>query len=545
MSTTALLLFAAAHAAPDGIVPIQGAITEAEGPVTGARAVRVTLWSNAARATDLWHDDFSVDFVDGAFALTLGTGAPLDLALFSGNPDLHLGVQLIGDPESSLVPVGYAPRAAAAANADRLGGLDPSAYRLSATPIAFSTLTGVPGQIATGTAFDAAVQALTYGPHNVSAATTAITGQAGFTTAVQGLSYGPDDLSALTTSLSSAFEPLGASVAIGRLPVGSGSATTVARTDDPRFPAARMSALRVASAGNFAVVGGTRVTTLNGVDRHTAGRGLNLVVIDRTTHAFVSSAVYDTEGSASASTSFAAALDALDSTKFVVITASDAWTTQLGTSAKTALRRCGATNYTSSPFANDGYVLVGICGRGTGTGFENRTRTETLDHTLTLAGGEVLAPVQRRPGFHYVNCGTGAFAETAGFTNASCPNLSFQTNGGPVMFHISLGLNDDIGIGSPEVIRFGCRIRLDQGTSVEQVILLGLQWHYNVHNVDFLYSYSTIAALPGGAHTARLECLADRAGSSNMHAGLQNGWETPSQSGNALQNTFGAIELGW
>jgi hypothetical protein len=114
--------------AATGLIPVQGALVDAGGaPVSGTHTVHVTLWHDDAATTPAWEADQTVAFADGAFATNLS----VDLSLFSLHPDLSLSLRLDGGADSGRVPVGWAPRAAWAADAGTLGGELPAAFARS------------------------------------------------------------------------------------------------------------------------------------------------------------------------------------------------------------------------------------------------------------------------------------------------------------------------------------------------------------------------------------------------------------------------------
>ena len=127
----ALALMAAlpAQAAPDGVIPVQGRLTDADGQVIDETLdVRFALYDAPDAAVPVWEDAFPVTFDRGSFTARLGAdGGTLDLALFAGGPEIWLGVTIADDVEMDLVPLGHVPYAAwaeRAGDADTVGGRD-------------------------------------------------------------------------------------------------------------------------------------------------------------------------------------------------------------------------------------------------------------------------------------------------------------------------------------------------------------------------------------------------------------------------------------
>lgn len=102
--------------------PVQGHVTDTAGvPLQGTRSVILRLYTSPATpaAEAPWSETDSVAFQDGAFQTALGDGVAVPENLLTG--DLWLGVTVAG-VESERVAVGWAPRAAYAADAGRVGG---------------------------------------------------------------------------------------------------------------------------------------------------------------------------------------------------------------------------------------------------------------------------------------------------------------------------------------------------------------------------------------------------------------------------------------
>ncbi len=108
-----------ALAAPNGVIPVQGALTDGSGaPVEGVHSVTFQLWASSSATTALWEDDLNVAFSGGAFAAQLGADEILDLALLNDAPALHVSVGLTGGAPSERLAIGWSPLAVRAAFAD-------------------------------------------------------------------------------------------------------------------------------------------------------------------------------------------------------------------------------------------------------------------------------------------------------------------------------------------------------------------------------------------------------------------------------------------
>jgi hypothetical protein len=113
-----------AQPAINGVVPVQGHLTDASGlPIDGDTDVTFTLY---AGTDTLWSDQLTVDVVDGSFTVYLGDGdEALDLRMFADNPAVELGVAIGTDAELGrieLAHAAYAAYAEVAGEAEMLGG---------------------------------------------------------------------------------------------------------------------------------------------------------------------------------------------------------------------------------------------------------------------------------------------------------------------------------------------------------------------------------------------------------------------------------------
>ena len=134
-----------------------------------------------------------------------------------------------------------------------------------------------------------------------------------------------------------------------------------------------------------------------GTRLHTPTTGWSVLVLNRTTAAVVSHNTYNTYSSSANATAMAAALDALGTDRVVVCYTYDEPRTNVYNNATliTAMERCGATAAAIGNIKNRGaYILVGIPGRGAGTGYEKYAGAFSSDpaawvsYTLQLVKGE-------------------------------------------------------------------------------------------------------------------------------------------------------------
>lgn len=129
-------------------VPVQGLLIGSDGRVlSGTHAVHVAVWAEAAATgTPLWEGDTTVALEQGLFSASLDI-TPSVLA----TPSIWLTLAVDGGAPSESVPVGWAPRAAFAANADTVDGKHADEFRASTWVPAWADLTGAPSA-ATGLA---------------------------------------------------------------------------------------------------------------------------------------------------------------------------------------------------------------------------------------------------------------------------------------------------------------------------------------------------------------------------------------------------------
>lgn len=110
----------------------------------------------------------------------------------------------------------------------------------------------------------------------------------------------------------------------------------------------------------------TRYITLNGTKIHeSSSRGLTLSIINRSDMKVVSHTNYDVYSNETNCNNLATALNAIDSTKIVILTSYDA--IRINAALSTAIQRCGGSDY----IVTDGrvpYALIGIPGIGKNQG---------------------------------------------------------------------------------------------------------------------------------------------------------------------------------
>jgi len=109
--------FLVAAGAPEvpNLINYQGRLTDASGNLLDGAGYSITfnLYSAASGGTALWTETHpNVTVTKGYFSVLLGSIKPLELALFTENPELYLGVTVANDPEMTprhrLVSVPYA-----------------------------------------------------------------------------------------------------------------------------------------------------------------------------------------------------------------------------------------------------------------------------------------------------------------------------------------------------------------------------------------------------------------------------------------------------
>ncbi len=146
-----------AEAAAPPLVPVTGYLTDDAGtPIDGNTTLHLKLYPAASGPTTLWTETQDVDVVNGQFTVYLGDQSALGLDLFRDNATVFLGMTVgTGAEMSPRFEVATSPFAAYAQycdDAERLGGLDASEYRLVTDPVQWSDLLAVPNGLADGDA---------------------------------------------------------------------------------------------------------------------------------------------------------------------------------------------------------------------------------------------------------------------------------------------------------------------------------------------------------------------------------------------------------
>lgn len=94
------------HAGPPPEVPVQGVITDNRGiPLDGFQQIIFSIYDQSEAGNQLWTEEQTVDVVNGLFTTHLVVG----IAVFRDNPELWLGVQVVGDEEGKRVKLRQTP----------------------------------------------------------------------------------------------------------------------------------------------------------------------------------------------------------------------------------------------------------------------------------------------------------------------------------------------------------------------------------------------------------------------------------------------------
>lgn len=151
----AMLAPFAAEAASPSLIPVTGYLTDDTGvPIDGNVGVEFRLYPSATDTTPVWTDTIGVDAFDGQFTAYLGSGAPVDLALFRDNTQLFLSMAVDGGVEMTpRFEVGSAPFAGYAKYCDEavsIGGYEAADLVLQGDPIDWADVQNVPAALADG-----------------------------------------------------------------------------------------------------------------------------------------------------------------------------------------------------------------------------------------------------------------------------------------------------------------------------------------------------------------------------------------------------------
>lgn len=148
-AAAAALSASLAAAAPPARIPVQAFLTSRNGtPITGARTVKLELWTKDTGGTSLHSETLDAVQVNrGHLVVHLGDGAVLDLGLFAANAEVYLQVT-VGEeeiqPRFRLASLPWAGHAAAGGSAQTLGGLAPSAFAAAGHSVSWAQLSDKP-----------------------------------------------------------------------------------------------------------------------------------------------------------------------------------------------------------------------------------------------------------------------------------------------------------------------------------------------------------------------------------------------------------------
>lgn len=146
-------LTAGVRAQAPRLVPVQGLLTDGQGnPVDGPVEVRFAIYPAQSGGNPLWEETQSVEVEQGIFAAYLGTGNPVDLALFRDHSDLWLGIRVASDSEMNRIHLGTTPFAGFAQHSS--GGSIPSGavmhFNLAECPPGWRPLQAAQGRVIVG-----------------------------------------------------------------------------------------------------------------------------------------------------------------------------------------------------------------------------------------------------------------------------------------------------------------------------------------------------------------------------------------------------------
>lgn len=107
---------APAHAQVPAQLPVQGFLTTSDGtPVDGDNSITFSLFASELGGSPLFTETQTVRVEGGYFTAYVGGMGTLDLAIFRDNPEVHLEIQVGGDPPMSpRLAMGTVPYAAVA-----------------------------------------------------------------------------------------------------------------------------------------------------------------------------------------------------------------------------------------------------------------------------------------------------------------------------------------------------------------------------------------------------------------------------------------------
>ena len=123
-----MLIGNAVVAQAPALVPVQGVLYDADGePIEGPVTVTFSLYDGERTVESAWSETQRIVTTRGLFAAYLGETSDVDLATFAGSDDIWLGITVEDDSEMERIRLGSAPFAGHAAwcgDADTVGGDD-------------------------------------------------------------------------------------------------------------------------------------------------------------------------------------------------------------------------------------------------------------------------------------------------------------------------------------------------------------------------------------------------------------------------------------
>ncbi|MBM4318428.1 MAG: hypothetical protein FJ125_00345 [Deltaproteobacteria bacterium] len=136
------------------------------------------------------------------------------------------------------------------------------------------------------------------------------------------------------------------------------------------YRSSRLSTLRVRATGAGFTGARNRDVKLDGTDHADDLRGLHLTLIRLADHTVVFDRAYDTATKPEDAAALATKLASSDTSQLVVLASYDSWEGQRSAELAAQLLRCGASTTVLGGGPGSAYLLVGICGMGSGSGIE-------------------------------------------------------------------------------------------------------------------------------------------------------------------------------
>ena len=436
------LLGAAGLTAQARVRPLnhEGILLDADGePQTGARQLIFRLYDAPAAGALLWEETHDVELREGYYQVLLGSKVPLDLLDFQDNAAIYLGISLGGvelAPRHPITAVGYAlvaedvrgdvhpstvtvggrlviddrgrwvgERAGleGAPGDDGANCYDGLADRTGDGVVDVADCLGEPGPVgpAGGGGSDTPQQILDKlngagfdeqpgsdlnadkvdGVHVTSLLRSDEVNQADIQTTgmVVAESFSVDGTQVISATRRWTGQPI--SVLADDL-----MESLVLKEASHLYRSARLSTLRVRATGAEFDGNRTRSVLVDGEEQSVNARGLHLSQILLADHKLHFAGSYDTAGSAADAAALALRLNSSGSDLVNVIASYDEWEGQRSPELVAALQRCGASATVAGDAQSSAYLLVGICGMGTGHGLElhQTSRADAMVEVLTL-----------------------------------------------------------------------------------------------------------------------------------------------------------------